>query len=80
MIEICKYCNVGPTELGKIGSTFKAVNVDGDSLHVQLHQAVEQRSEKVLDRLAKHLRVNLPQVKRVKYECKSPPSTRTIIV
>lgn len=78
--QLCDYCNVQPTDYGTIRCLFKSVRTDGAKLVVKLNPTVEQRSEKLLDRLKKHLRATMPAIKQIHYEQGSPPTTRTIIV
>lgn len=78
--NLCTYCNVAPTEYGQITGMFEVVRLNGDRLDVKLQQAFEQRSDRLLDKLVKHLRVRLPVIKRLQYETRSPPSTRILVV
>lgn len=78
--KICEYCNVGPTAYGQITGIFQSVRLVDNRLVVKLERSVEQRSEKLLDKLAKHLRARLPLIKRLEYETRSPPSTKTIMI
>jgi len=63
-----------------IGVMFKSLSLSGDKLEVTLNQAFQQRSDRLLEQLVKHLRAGMPQLKRLNYSSSSPPSTRTIIL
>ena len=76
--QACNYCNVGPTDHGKLWGMFETVRVQDTTLVVKLKRAFEQRSNQLLDRLTKHLRARLPQVKRLQYE--QGTTTRTIVL
>ena len=78
--QLFDYCNVQPTDYGQLGGMFESVQLVDTKLVIKLSRAVEQRSDKVLDRLAKHLRTRMPQIERLQYESGSPPTTRTIII
>ena len=78
--QACQYCNIAPSEYGKIQGMFKSVRLDETRLVVKLHRSFEQRSAQLLDRLAKHLRARMPQLTRLIYEKSSPPSVSTIIL
>ena len=84
--RLCDECDVQPL-IGsarhlRIGIMFESVRLTGDAkLVVTLHRVFEQRSERLLDQLVKHLRARMPEkLKRLQYETNSPPSTRTIII
>jgi len=59
---------------------FTKVVLTDAKLVVRLHRVFEQRSERLLEQLKKHLRAKMPQLERLQYEASSPPSTRTIIM
>ena len=85
--RLCEESNVQPmigdpatTRLRRIALMFRTVRVDEATLVVELHQIFEQRSQKLLERFAKHLQARMPELERLKYEQKSPPSSRTIML
>lgn len=53
---MCTYCNLNPTDYGKVSGMFESIELVGTQLRVKLRRPFEQRTEKILDRLAKHLR------------------------
>ena len=60
---------------------FESLQLVGAKLVVKLNYNFEQRSEKLLDKLAKHLRARLGgAIKMIQYETGSPPTTRTIVI
>ena len=73
---------IGAPASDQIGLMFESVRLASSDtlLVVRLHRAFEQRAERLLEQLVKHLRKRMPSVERLEYEAKSPPSTRTIIV
>ena len=78
--KMCEYCSVSPTEFGQLSSMFESVRVEQRKIVVRLNRRFEQRSEKLLDRLVKYLRTEMPQLKQLQYEVRSPPTTRTFII
>ena len=80
--QLCNYCNVQPTDYGIVSGMFETIRVDENKLVVKLKFAFEQRSEKLLDRLQKHLRANRsrlpPNIKVLQYVQGS--MTRTIVI
>ena len=60
---------------------FSSVRMADDAkLVVSLHRVFEQRSEKLLEKLTRHLKQRLPELEQLLYEAKSPPVTRTIVL
>ena len=53
---------------------------DDAKLVVSLHRVFEQRSEKLLEKLTRHLKQRLPELEQLLYEAKSPPVSRTIVL
>ena len=82
--KLCDECGVQPLigapHQQRIGLIFDSVRLVDTRLHVRLHRTFEQRSERLLEQLVKHLRARMPELERLLYEAKSPPSTRTIIL
>ena len=78
--QMCEYCSISPTEFGQLSSMFESVRVEQRKIVVRLNRRFEQRSEKLLDRLVKYLRTEMPQLKQLQYEVRSPPTTRTFII
>jgi len=77
--QMCTYCNINPTAYGTIRGMFESVRLVDGKLVVKLNRSFEQRSDKLLDKLVKHLRGKLP-VQRLAYMSGSPPTTRTYII
>ena len=78
--SICAYCNANPTDYGNIWGMFSSVVCNGDSLAVRLGSNFEQRSTQLLDKLARHLRARLPELRQLQCEKRSPPTTETIML
>ena len=78
--RVCDSCMVSPTDYGSMRGLFESVRVEDGRLIVRLARQVEEKSASLLDRLARHLRKRMPQIKRLEVETRSPPSTRTIIL
>jgi hypothetical protein len=80
--NLCKYCEVSPTEYGQIWGMFEDAGVTEQGiLKIKLKRTFEQRSDKLLDLLAKQLRqLGPPHVRQIHYETGSPPSIRTIVI
>jgi len=76
--QACNYCNINPTDYGQIDGMFESVRLVDNRLVVKLKWAFEQRSDKLMDRLAKHLRKTMPQIQRLEYEVRT--ITHTIVV
>lgn len=67
--SLCRYCNVNPSESGRIEGVFESVwLLDGGKLEIKLRTPVQHRSEHLLGRLAAHLRARAPHIKQVQYE------------
>jgi len=71
---------IGSPRHVRIGIMFESVRLVDAKLVVRLHSVFEQRSERLLEQFVKHLRERTPELERLQYEAKSPPSTRTIII
>lgn len=78
--QLCEYCGVGPTDRGRIEGMFEMVRINENRLEVRLQRQFEQRADKLLDRLKRHLRQSKIGIVRIDYEQRSPPMTRMIIV
>ena len=82
--RLCDECNVQPMigspPAQKIGLMFESVRLEEAKLTITLKKVFEIRSVKLLEHLVKFLRPRFPELKRLQYEAKSPPSTRLIIV
>lgn len=79
--QMCTYVNASPTAYGKIRGMFEEVRMVDNRLLVRLNRPFEQVADKLLDKLAKHLRATMGgQIQRLQYETKSPPTTKTFIV
>lgn len=78
--QLYDYCNVGPTEYGKVRGMFESVRVVDSKLVVRLQGPFQQRSEKLMDKLAKHLRQRMPEVQRLMHESGRPATIRTYII
>eukprot|EP00322_Chrysochromulina_rotalis_P011501 CAMPEP_0115849154 /NCGR_PEP_ID=MMETSP0287-20121206/11302_1 /TAXON_ID=412157 /ORGANISM="Chrysochromulina rotalis, Strain UIO044" /LENGTH=236 /DNA_ID=CAMNT_0003303111 /DNA_START=40 /DNA_END=750 /DNA_ORIENTATION=+ len=75
----CQYCGAGPTDYGQVWGMFETVRlVENNKLKVKLHRSFEQRADKLLDMLAKHLRKSLPQLERLQYD--QATTTKTIVL
>ena len=61
--DICNYCNVGPTDYGSIHGMFESVRLDNDKLTIKFKSAFHQRADKLMDKLAKHLRQRTPTLR-----------------
>ena len=67
--SLCQYCNVNPSDHGRIEGVFESVwLLDGGKLDVKLRTPVQHRSEQLLGRLAAHLRARAPHIRQVQYE------------
>ena len=82
--RLCDECNIQPL-IGspshtRISYVFDSVKLSDAKLTVRLHAVFERRSGKLLEHLVKHLRASMPQIERIEYHSKSPPSTRTIMI
>jgi len=77
-LQACNYCNINPTDYGQIDGMFESVRLVDTRLVVKLKWAFEQRSDKLMDRLAKHLRKTMPQIRRLEYQIRS--ITNTIVI
>ena len=75
--QLCDYCNVPGTDYGRMAAMFESVRLLGGTIEIKLAQRFEQRSAKLLDRLAKHLRTRMPQLQRLSYEHRT---TTTVIL
>ena len=76
-------CNVQPligSGSSMITVLFKSLALTDAKLVVSLNRAFEQRSDRILEQLVKHLRARMPPLERLQYEASSPPTTRTIIL
>ena len=75
---------IGAPRHTRIGIVFRSVRIADTTgtpkLDVELNQAFEQRSGRLLEHLAAHLRTSLPELERLQYDAKSPPSTRIIVL
>ena len=70
-LTLCTYCNVNPPDRGQIRSIFPSVRLlGGQTLDVRLNAAITQKSEPLMDRLAKHLRARVPHIKRLQYQAR----------
>jgi len=82
--RLCDECGaqmlIGAPRQSRIGIVFESVRLTDARLEVRLHRAFEQRSDRLLEKLAKHLRAELPVLERLLHQTKSPPSTRTILL
>ena len=82
--KLCEECGVQPLigapSQKRIGLIFESVRLTDAKLEVRLHRVFEQRSERLLDHLVKHLRTKMPHLEQLLFQAKSPPSTRTIIL
>ena len=76
--QLCDYCNVPGTDYGRLSAMFESVKLLGTTMEIKLAQRFEQRSAKLLDRLAKHLRTRMPQLQRLSYEHRT--TTTTVIL
>ena len=66
--SLCQYCNVNPSDHGRIEGVFESVwLLDGGKLDVKLRTPVQHRSEQLLGRLAAHLRARAPHIKQMQY-------------
>jgi hypothetical protein len=60
---------------------FEKLKVTDAKLEFTFHRPFEPRSARLLEYLVKHLRARkIPELKQLQYECRSPPSTRTMVV
>ena len=66
------------TDYGRLSAMFESVKLLGTTMEIKLAQRFEQRSAKLLDRLAKHLRTRMPQLQRLSYEHRT--TTTTVIL
>ena len=80
--NLCTYCEVSQTDYGQIWGMFEDAGVTEQGiLKIKLKRTFEQRSDKLLDLLAKQLRqLGPPHVRQIHYETGSPPSIRTIVI
>jgi len=77
-IQVCNYCNVNPAGYGQLDVMFDSVQLEGTTLKVKLQYQFEQRAEKLMDRLAKHLRERMPQLRMLQYNLRSDTHTKMI--
>ena len=67
--SLCQYCNVNPSDHGRIEGVFESVwLLDGGKLDIKLRTPVQHRSEQLLGRLAAHLRARAPHIRQMQYE------------
>jgi hypothetical protein len=82
--KLCDQANVqtmiGAPSQKRISVMFESVRLSDARLEVRFTRPFEQRSERLLEQLVKHLRVKMPDLERLLHVAKSPPSTRTIIL
>ena len=71
---------IGAPSKQLIGIVFESVKLNDNRLEVRLKRNFEQRSERLLEKLVKHLQERMPQLEQLLFVAKSPPSTRTIIL
>ena len=78
----CNYCNVNPVQYGQIWGMFETLQVEDGRLRVRLMSQFDQRGEKLMDGLKKHLRANRERtgLERLLHETGSPPQTKTLII
>ena len=82
--KLCDECGVNPV-IGapmekRVGLMFEYVRLADTTLEMRLHRVFEQRHERLLEHLVKHLRPRMPHLERLLFHAKSPPSTRTIVL
>lgn len=65
--QTCEYCNANPADYGQIGGIFEKVRLDGNTLDVKLKYNFEQKSEQLMEQLKRHLRREMPVIKRLTY-------------
>ena len=78
--QLCDYCNVGPMDYGKVSGMFESVRIIDSKLLVKLARPFQQRSEKLFDKLSRHIRQRMPEVERLMHESGSPATIRTYIL
>ena len=67
-MQLFRYCNADPTDWGQISGMFEAIRLMDGKMNVKLTAPFSQKSSQLLDRLAEHLRTNVPHiVKRLEY-------------
>ena len=72
---------IGSPRHVRIGIMFEKLKVTDAKLEFTFHRPFEPRSARLLEYLVKHLRARkIPELKQLQYECRSPPSTRTMVV
>ena len=64
--QLCDYCNAPAAEYGQVSGMFERLHLNDDKLVVKLKSAFDQRAEKLLDRLARHLRANRARIPRIR--------------
>jgi len=77
-LQTCEYCNVAPTDYGQVWGMFESVKPVDSRLVIKLKSGLEQRSEKLLHKLARHLRERMPEISSIQYQ--KGTITQTVMV
>jgi len=67
-LQLCNRANVDGTDYGQISGMFESVRLVNTKIVVKLKQAFGERTESLLDRLAKYFRMRIPHVVEIHAE------------